>query len=137
MRNTEFEKNNGDFCNQYLDDMKVREKAVKKKQDSAESNRLKGKYARSMILCYQWSYSSFSSLLLSTPTTSTSSTFSSPTMSLTYPTFLPFHPPPSSPTGNRLFKRKDYTGAMDAYMEALKTLPYEGKTLLNIAQVLT
>ena len=53
VRNTEFEKNNGDFCNQYLDDMKVREKAVKKKQDSAESNRLKGKYVRSMILCYQ------------------------------------------------------------------------------------
>ena len=44
VRNNEFERNNGDFCNQYLDDMKVREKAVKKKTASADSYRLKGSF---------------------------------------------------------------------------------------------
>jgi hypothetical protein len=78
IRNNEFEKNNGEFCNQYLDDMKVREKAQLKKSESAEACRLKG---------------------------------------------------------NRFFKRKDYSTALIQYMDALKVLPYEGKTLLNIAQV--
>lgn len=38
--------------------------------------------------------------------------------------------------GNRHFKRKEYSPqALDAYMESLKVLPYETKTLTNIAQV--
>jgi tetratricopeptide (TPR) repeat protein len=38
--------------------------------------------------------------------------------------------------GNRHFKRKEYSPqALDAYMESLKVLPYEAKTLTNIAQV--
>ena len=57
VRNTEFEKNNGEFCNQYLDDMKVREKAVKKKQDSAESYRLKGAYPCISVSLYLFTLS--------------------------------------------------------------------------------
>jgi len=41
-RNEEFEKANPDFCNQFMDDMKEREKNTKKKQDTAEVSRLKG-----------------------------------------------------------------------------------------------
>ena len=37
--------------------------------------------------------------------------------------------------GNIFFKKKDYTSALVQYMDALKTLPYDPKTLLNIAQV--
>ena len=37
--------------------------------------------------------------------------------------------------GNAHFKRREYTLALDKYFEALKLLPYEAKTLLNIAQV--
>lgn len=36
--------------------------------------------------------------------------------------------------GNRYFKAKDYTSALEKYMEALKILPFDTKTLLNIAQ---
>ena len=38
-------------------------------------------------------------------------------------------------TGNILFKKKKYSDALDVYMSALKVLPYDSKTLLNIAQV--
>ena len=41
-KNALFEKNNSEFCEQYIGDMKVREKAVKKKQDNSDSCRLKG-----------------------------------------------------------------------------------------------
>ena len=61
-----------------MGDMKEREKAVKKKQDSAELSRTKG---------------------------------------------------------NRFFKKGDYAAALEQYMEALKMLPYDAKTLTNIAQV--
>jgi len=37
--------------------------------------------------------------------------------------------------GNNEFKKKDYSTALVHYMDALKVLPYESKTLLNIAQV--
>ncbi len=41
-RNKEFEKNNPDFCNQYLDDMRKRSEDIAKKRESADSARLKG-----------------------------------------------------------------------------------------------
>ena len=37
--------------------------------------------------------------------------------------------------GNILFRKKKYSDALDVYMSALKVLPYDSKTLLNIAQV--
>ena len=40
--NEEFEKNNAEFCNNFLDDMKTRSKAIEKKKTTAESLRLKG-----------------------------------------------------------------------------------------------
>ena len=55
-RNAEFEKNNGAFCSQYVDDMKVREKAVTKKHESAESFRLKGTYVRCRCIFRKASY---------------------------------------------------------------------------------
>jgi tetratricopeptide (TPR) repeat protein len=42
VRNEEFEKNNEEFCGQVLEDMSKRNKATLKKQESAESLRLKG-----------------------------------------------------------------------------------------------
>jgi hypothetical protein len=55
-RNAEFEKNNGAFCSQYVDDMKVREKAVTKKHESADSYRLKGMYVQYCRMCDKTSY---------------------------------------------------------------------------------
>jgi hypothetical protein len=78
-KNEEFEKNNPEFCQQFLSDMEVRQTSIKKKQESSEICRLKG---------------------------------------------------------NRFFKAKQYTNALDKYMEALKDFPYDSKTLTNIAQVL-
>lgn len=77
-KNAEFEKNNPDFCNQFVEDMQKRNKAIQKKQESADIARLRG---------------------------------------------------------NRFFKAKQFDRALDEYMEALKVLPYEIKTLTNIAQV--
>lgn len=37
--------------------------------------------------------------------------------------------------GNRSFKKKEFEEALGFYMEALKVLPYDAKTLTNIAQV--
>lgn len=37
--------------------------------------------------------------------------------------------------GNRYFKAKDYQYASTLYMDALKNCPFDGKLLLNIAQV--
>ena len=37
--------------------------------------------------------------------------------------------------GNRFFKRKEYDQALEHYFDALKNMPYEPKTLTNIAQV--
>ena len=74
----EFEKNNAEFCSQFMTDLEERNKSVKKKQDGADTARLRG---------------------------------------------------------NAHFKRKEYPLALDKYFEALKLLPYEAKTLLNIAQV--
>lgn len=42
IRNSEFEKNNSEFCNQYIGDMKEREKSLEKKKEDANSSRLKG-----------------------------------------------------------------------------------------------
>lgn len=39
--------------------------------------------------------------------------------------------------GNRCFKMKDFAGAFDHYMESLKIMPYDKKTLMNVAQVTT
>ena len=78
IKNEEFEKNNAEFCTQFMVDHEERSKSIQKKQESADSHRIKG---------------------------------------------------------NLHFKRKEYVFALDKYMEALKLLPYEGKTLLNIAQV--
>ena len=55
-RNAEFEKNNGAFCSQYADDMKVREKAVTKKHESADSYRLKGMYIQYCRMCDETRY---------------------------------------------------------------------------------
>lgn len=41
-RNEEFEKNNAEFCKQFVGDMKERSKAIQKKKDEAESLRNKG-----------------------------------------------------------------------------------------------
>lgn len=41
-RNKEFEKNNAEFCNQFLTDMEERKKVTEKKQGSADISRLKG-----------------------------------------------------------------------------------------------
>jgi len=61
-----------------MDDMKEREKTSKKKQDTADVNRIKG---------------------------------------------------------NKLYQKKQYQDALNYYMESLKVLPFEVKTLTNIAQV--
>ena len=55
-RNAEFEKNNEAFCSQYVDDMKVREMAVTKKHESADSYRLKGMYVLYCSMCDKTSY---------------------------------------------------------------------------------
>lgn len=40
--------------------------------------------------------------------------------------------------GNRYFKAKKYTEALDQYMEALKLAPFDGTAILtNIAQVIS
>lgn len=78
-RNEEFEKNNPDFCKQFMDDMNERKKGTQKKQEIADSCRLKG---------------------------------------------------------NKYFKARDYPRALEAYMEGLKSNPFDPKLLLNIAQVL-
>lgn len=78
LENEEFEKNNSEFCDQMLRDINDRNRAKKKKQDSADIARLKG---------------------------------------------------------NRLFKKKDFESALNQYMESLKVLPYDVRTLINIAQV--
>jgi len=78
IKNDEFEKNNAEFCTQFMMDQEERSKSIQNKQESADSHRIKG---------------------------------------------------------NLHFKRKEYVIALEKYMEALKLLPYEGKTLLNIAQV--
>lgn len=77
-KNEEFEKNNADFCNQFLQDMQERNKAIKQKETSADVERIKG---------------------------------------------------------NNFFKRKDYPAALNLYQSSLKILPYNTKTLTNIAQV--
>lgn len=41
-KNKEFEKNNAEFCNQFLTDMNERKKVTEKKQGSADISRLKG-----------------------------------------------------------------------------------------------
>jgi tetratricopeptide (TPR) repeat protein len=41
-RNKEFEKNNAEFCDQFLTDMEKRKKVTEKKQESADISRLKG-----------------------------------------------------------------------------------------------
>lgn len=41
-RNKEFERNNAEFCNQFVTDMENRKKVTEKKQDSADISRLKG-----------------------------------------------------------------------------------------------
>lgn len=79
IKNEEFEENNPEFCTNFVEDMKSRDAANKKKQDSADISRLKG---------------------------------------------------------NRYFKKKDFNNALEHYMEALKVMPYDVKTLTNIAQVL-
>lgn len=77
-KNDEFEKNNADFCNQFMEDMNDRTKRQEKKRNDAEACRNKG---------------------------------------------------------NRYFKRKEWEQALHQYMESLKILPYEVKTLMNIGQV--
>jgi hypothetical protein len=77
-KNKEFETNNPDFCNQFVQDMNQRKKVNEKKQENAEVIRLKG---------------------------------------------------------NKFFKNKDFNNALSSYMEALKMTPFDGKLLLNIAQV--
>jgi len=42
IKNKEFEKNNAEFCEQFLTDMKERKKITEKKQESANMLRLKG-----------------------------------------------------------------------------------------------
>jgi tetratricopeptide (TPR) repeat protein len=42
IRNREFEKNNAEFCDQFLTDMEKRKKVTEKKQESADISRLKG-----------------------------------------------------------------------------------------------
>ncbi len=76
-KNEEFEKNNPEFCNQFLEDMDERNKKQEKKKESAESCRIKG---------------------------------------------------------NRYFKQKKWDQALTEYMDSLKHLPYEAKTLMNVAQ---
>ena len=78
-KNEQFEKDNAEFCNQFMDDMKERQKKTDKKAESANVMRMKG---------------------------------------------------------NNEFKRKDYNTALVHYMDSLKVVPYEIKTLTNIAQVL-
>jgi tetratricopeptide (TPR) repeat protein len=41
-RNKEFEKNNSEFCTQFVSDMENRKKVTEKKQESADISRLKG-----------------------------------------------------------------------------------------------
>ncbi len=41
-KNEAFEKANPEFCQQHMDDLKERQKAVKKKQESSDISRLKG-----------------------------------------------------------------------------------------------
>jgi hypothetical protein len=38
--------------------------------------------------------------------------------------------------GNRFFKKGDYPQALSQYMESLKVMPYDLKTLMNVAQVI-
>ncbi len=76
-KNEEFEKNNPEFCNQFLEDMNERNKKQEKKKESAEKCRNKG---------------------------------------------------------NRYFKQKNWDQALTEYMDSLKHLPYEVKTLMNVAQ---
>ena len=45
VRNEMFEKNNPEFCSQYIEDIKQRTESQKKKQDSAEVSRIKGNNA--------------------------------------------------------------------------------------------
>lgn len=78
LKNKEFEKNNAEFCNQFVADMEQRKKLTAKKQESADISRLKG---------------------------------------------------------NRYFKAKQYDRALEYYMEALKDVPFDAKTVNNIAQV--
>ena len=42
IRNKEFEKNNAEFCSEFLTDMDKRKKVTEKKQESADISRLKG-----------------------------------------------------------------------------------------------
>lgn len=78
LKNEEFEKNNPEFCKQFVEDMANRKKSTQKKQEQADSLRLKG---------------------------------------------------------NKYFLAKDFTRALETYMEALKSAPFDPKLLLNIAQV--
>jgi len=94
-RNEEFENANPDFCNQFMDDMKEREKNTKKKQDTAEVSRIKGNH---IFHCYYYYY---------------------------YYYFI----------GNKSFQKKQFSEALEYYMQSLKLLPFEVKTLTNIAQV--
>lgn len=77
-RNEEFEKNNPEFCKQFVEDMQERKKGTQKKQEAADALRVKG---------------------------------------------------------NKYFKARDYSRALEVYMEALKSSPFDAKLLLNIAQV--
>eukprot|EP01006_Ploeotia_vitrea_P040123 TRINITY_DN66404_c2_g1_i2.p1 TRINITY_DN66404_c2_g1~~TRINITY_DN66404_c2_g1_i2.p1 ORF type:complete len:348 (+),score=35.18 TRINITY_DN66404_c2_g1_i2:49-1092(+) len=77
-RNDEFEKNNPEFCNNFMNDIKERTKTREKKENSSNVCRLKG---------------------------------------------------------NNFFKQGDMAGALLQYQEALKLVPYDQKTLLNVAQV--
>ena len=77
-KNKEFEKNNAEFCNQFLEDMEQRNKATAKKQEDGEKARN---------------------------------------------------------NGNKRFQRKEWDLALKEYMDSLKLIPYDTKTLTNIAQV--
>lgn len=77
-RNDQFEKNNSEWCNQYLSDIEERDKATAKKKQNSANFKLKG---------------------------------------------------------NKFFKAKNYTEALDKYMEALMLTPYDGTAIVtNIAQ---
>ena len=77
VKNEEFERQNAEFCTQFVGDMEERNRAIQKKKETAEGTRNRG---------------------------------------------------------NRHFKRGEHTEALALYMDALRLLPYDTKTLCNIAQ---
>lgn len=120
-RNEEFEKNNAEWCSQYLSDIEARDKATAKKKQTATSSKLRGNKLFKARYC-QLQCHFIASLLHG----SLSLLHDNRDEENSYLYFMPC-------TALHLSRR--FEEALQQYMEALALTPYDGTAIVtNIAQ---